>query len=256
MTDPAIAGAIAGATAIAKVFVINLLLSADNVLLIALAVRHLPAGQARDATLIGTVGAITLRVLVAWPVVWLLGLPWLRLAAAALLLFIALRLSIDQDEAEALETPGHAGPASGWRLPWQGADQPVTRAVGSILAADAVMSLDNVVALGAVSNGDLLLLGFGLALCIPMLIYGSAIIRGLLRGHGRLVLLAGMFLGWVAGGIAVSDPAAQPWIDSQAPALAFSVPLGCALFVLWEARILCPPRSPLARPPALPGATP
>jgi len=226
---------------VVQIFIIDLLLSADNALLIAMAVRTLPPGQMQRATMLGTVGAIGLRLAMAAVVLFLLDLPYLKVVAATLLLFIALRLTLGRKDPAAFDT----GVGASARLPW--GDAGLLGAIGAIMAADAVMSLDNVLAIATVADGSLMLLALGLALSIPMLVYGSAVIRRFLVDNGALVLVAGMALGWIAGGIGISDPAVAPWIESSAPALGLAVPIACAVFVLWESRILGRPAT-AARP--------
>ena len=217
--------ALTAAGIIVQIFFIDLLLSADNALMIALACRALPPADMRRAALFGTVGAIGLRVLMAAIVLFVLQAPYLKIVAGALLLGIAIKLTIERDD------PAEGGPRPRADL---------LGVIAAIIVADAVMSLDNVVAIAAVAQGSLPLLAFGLALSIPMLVYGSTLIRGILDGSRWLVLLAGMFLGWIAGSLGVSDPAVAAWVAVSAPALAVAVPLACAVFVLWEARILAP----------------
>ncbi len=203
---------------IVQIFFIDLLLSADNALLIAMAVRGPPDDEMRSASVLGTVGAIALRIVMAAAVLFLMDMPYLKLGAGVLLLFIALKLTLeraDQDTVAAIKAIEGNRPA--W-MRWQGMRAGMVGAIVSIMAADAVMSLDNVVAIASVADGSLMLLGLGLALSIPMLVYGSAMIRQFLSDNGLFVLLAGMFLGWIAGRIAVSDPAVVPWIASAAPA--------------------------------------
>ena len=112
------------------------------------------------------------------------------------------------------------------------------RSVATIVVADAIMSLDNVVAVATLANGSLLLLGFGLALSIPLLFWGSMAIRRVLDENPLLLMGSGMFLGWLAGGFIVSDPAVAPWIEANAPALPVVVPIACAVFVMWQSLIL------------------
>jgi len=215
-----------------QIVFIDLLLSADNALLIAMAVRALPPEQRRAATLFGTAAAILLRLAMASVVVLLLQVPFLKIVAGLLLLLVAVRLAIQRgDAATRTALAGDAAAARGRNL---------LGAVAAIVAADAVMSLDNVVAVAAVADGSLLLLGFGLALSIPMLVYGSTLIGELLDRNGLLVTGAGMFLGWIAGSIGASDAAVAPWIVGSAPALVVVVPLACAVFVFWQGRILAP----------------
>ncbi len=231
MTDTL--GILASLGVILQIFVIDLLLSADNALLIAMAVRRLPPDHIQIATVVGTLGAIVLRLIMAVVVLFLLDVPYLKAAAGLILLVIALRLTLERADPDT--GPARILSRSTWHSGLLGA-------VATIVIADAVMSLDNIVAIAALANGSLMLLGLGLAFSIPMLIYGSVMIRRFLAANQGLILLAGMFLGWIAGGIAVSDRWVAPWIASGAPALGFVVPLACAVFVLWENRILAKTR--------------
>lgn len=208
-----------------QIFFIDMLLNADNALMIALACRALPPAEMRQAAFLGTAAAIVMRVLMAAVVLWLLEVPFLKVAAGAVLLGIALKLTLERDAASD-QSPGRRARTN------------LLGAVAAIVVADAVMSLDNVIAIAVVAQGSLLLLSFGLLLSVPMLVYGSALIRRVLHGGSLLVLAAGMFLGWIAGGIAVSDPVVAPWVATSAPALVVAVPFACAIFVLWENRIL------------------
>jgi predicted tellurium resistance membrane protein TerC len=107
------------------------------------------------------------------------------------------------------------------------------------------MSLDNVVAIAAIAQGSVVYIAIGLALSIPMLIWGSNLIRELLDESGLLVLASGAFLGWVAGGVAVADPLVAGSISAYAPALAYAIPAACAIFVLCQNLILDPRRARL-----------
>ncbi len=220
-----------------QILFIDLLLSADNALMIALACRALPPADMRTAVLFGTAGAIALRIAMAAVVLFVLQVPGLKLVAGAILLGIAVKLTLGRDGTVPETTRARTD---------------MIGAVVAIIAADAVMSLDNVVAVAAVAQGSLLLLSFGLLMSIPMLVYGSALIRGLLDGRNLLVLLADMFLGWIAGSIAISDPLVAGWIAASAPALVIAVPLACAIFVLWEGRILSGSRMQRVPVPQLP----
>ena len=165
----------------------------------------------------------------------LLNVPFLKLAAGVALLWIAIRLTLEPgDEASgtALSTAaGREAPA-----PY------LMRSVATIVVADAIMSLDNVVAVAMLANGSLLLLGFGLALSIPLLFWGSIAIRRILDENPLLLMGSGMFLGWLAGGIGVSDPVVAPWIEANAPALPIVVPIACAVLVMWQSLLLASSR--------------
>ena len=183
----------------AQILFVNLLLSADNALVIALACRGLRQEDVQRATLLGIVGAIGLRLVMGSVALLLLRAPLLQMAAGVVLLFIAVRLTL----IDAGELDADAGEA-----PIQ--PRAMLAAVWMIIMADVAMSLDNVVAIAAIAQGSFLYIGIGLALSIPMLIWGSNLVRELLDGNGWLVLASGAFLGWVAGGVAVADPLVAP----------------------------------------------
>ncbi len=125
----------------------------------------------------------------------------------------------------------------------------------TVIIADVVMSLDNVVALSAVTQGDILYLVIGLVLSVLLLMFSSKLMIDLLRRYPILVPAAGALLGYIAGDIAVSDPAVADWVNTQSPALTGLVPLLCAVFVVAESRIIERRRRELPRPAALAGAT-
>jgi YjbE family integral membrane protein len=231
--DPA--SVVAGVLIPAQILFVNLLLSADNALVIAMACRGLRPGDVQRATLLGILGAIVLRLAMGSIAIFLLRAPLVQLAAGVLLLGIAVRLTLidgarlDQDAEEA--SPAQA------RL--------LLGAVWTIVVADVTMSLDNVVAIAAIAQGSVIYIAIGLALSIPMLIWGSNLIRELLDKNGWLVLVSGAFLGWIAGGVAVADPFVAPAIAAYAPALPYAVPAACAIFVVWQNFILDPRRARL-----------
>jgi len=217
----------------AQILFVNLLLSADNALVIALACRGLRPQDVQRATVLGIVGAIALRLVMGSAAVFLLRAPLLQMVAGGVLLVIAVRLTLidgaDLDE-------GEAAPAQSSAL---------LGAVWTIVAADVTMSLDNVVAIAAIAQGSLIYIAIGLALSIPMLIWGSNLVRELLDSAGWLVLASGAFLGWVAGGVAVADPFVAPAVAAYAPALPYAVPAACAVFVVWQNFIFDPRRGRL-----------
>ncbi|MDN0075002.1 YjbE family putative metal transport protein [Crenobacter sp. SG2303] len=223
-----------------QVFFLDLLLSGDNALVIALACRSLPRPLMKRAVLIGTGFAILLRVLLTTVVSFLLQVPLLRLIGAALLIAIAIKLLLGD-----LEPPtGKADDASSEvdRL-WS--------AVVVVVSADLVLSLDNVVALAAAAQGSVLFLVLGLLFSVPLLMYGSLFITRLLDDNPLWVPAGSAMLGWIAGRIGVSDPLVAPWIATQAPALSLAIPLLCVVFVLAESRIIRQQRPTLIAPPPL-----
>ena len=210
-----------------KVFFIDLLLSGDNAVLIALACRSLAPDIMRRAVLYGTGAAIVLRCILAIMVGSLLLVPWLKLVGAVALVVIAIQLIVGDDDEPQDEDGGGDG---------------LWAAIRTIVIADVVMSLDNVVAVAAVAQGSVGYLVLGLALSIPLLVYGSLLVGRMLESNPILITAGGALLGWIAGDLAVSDPAISGWIDSRAFALRVAVPVVTTVFVVVHSRILAEQR--------------
>lgn len=192
-------------TAIGQIVLIDILLGGDNAVVIALATRKLPAHQRRLGILWGTAGAIGLRVVLIFFALTLLKLPFLKIVGALLLLWIGIKLLAPQDE------EGHEDVKASDRL-WA--------AVKTVIVADFVMSLDNVIAIaGAAQNAgeqhSMLLVVFGLLLSVPIIVWGSQLVIGLMQRFPVIVTLGAMLLGWIAGGLVVTDPATASWVDAQ-----------------------------------------
>ncbi len=228
------------AGAVAEISVINLMLSADNALLIAMCCASLPPAQVRRAVVLGTAGAIILRCLLTTIAGLLLQVPYLKIAAAAALAVIAIRLIVANDRNDPLveEAAKQLGEDDAAGEPAGGMNAAAWSAVATVIAADLFMSLDNIVALAAVAQGNVWLLIFGLLLSIPLLVFGGLLIVGLLRRHPSIVVLGGVALGWIAGQIALADPVLAGWAQREAPALSVVLPLLGAVLVFWESRIL------------------
>lgn len=218
-----------------QIFLLDLILSGDNALVIALACRGLPAHQLKQAVMIGTGVAIVLRVLLTTLAGWLLLVPFLKLIGAGLLIFIAIKLLIE-DQVDEEDNPVATTPTT------------LAGAVTTVLIADLVMSMDNVVGLAAVAQGSIFYLVLGLLLSVPLLMFGSVQITRLLQRQPFLVSIGGALLGYVAGDIAVSDPAVVGWVNTQSPALNVMVPLLCAAFVVLQARIVHRQRARVPQP--------
>ena len=223
-----------------QILLVNLLLSADNALVIAMACRGLPREEIRRATLFGTVGAICLRIAMGCVALFLIRIPYLRVVASLILLVIAIRLTLQRDDEET-HAALQAAPIDE-EAARRGARANLLATIQTIIIADAAMSFDNVVAVAAIAQDSLFYLSFGLLMCIPMLVWGSTIIRQFLDQNGYLVRISGAFLGWIAGSIAVSDPMVAPSIEAYAPFLPIAVPLAGAIFVVWQSLILDPGR--------------
>ena len=195
---------------------INILLSGDNAVVIALASRALPAHQRRAAVLGGSLGAIALRVFFSLIVVWLLSIPYLKLVGGMLLLWIGVKLMVPEDE-------GGGGIASKSTL-WG--------AMQTIVIADAVMSLDNVVAMAAAAKGSNLLLILGLLISVPLIIFGSTLVLKVLLRYPLLVTAGAGLLGWIAGEIIAGDEALGRWFHVDVHMLEWvGKPLGAAFVV-------------------------
>ena len=229
-----------GLSLIFQVFLLDLILSGDNAVVIALSCRSLPPRQLNQALLIGTGAAIGLRVLLTAVVSVLLKVPMLKLIGAMLLIVIGIRLLIEEERGARASKQNSSG---------------LWNAVTTVIIADVVMSLDNVVALAAVTQGDILFLTIGLVLSVLLLMFSSKLMIDLLQRYPILVPVAGALLGYIAGNIAVSDPAVADWVNTQSPALTGLVPLLCAVFVVAESRIIQRRRRELPRPAARQAAT-
>ena len=186
--------------AVGQIIVIDILLGGDNAVVIALACRQLPAKQRLKGIFFGTLGAIVLRVLLIAFALTLLEVPYLKLVGAGLLFWIGVKLLLPQDE-------GHSNLQASDRL-WT--------AVKTVIVADLVMSIDNVIAIaGAATNAGehhkMPLVIFGLIVSIPIIIGGSQIILKLMDRFPQIVMVGGMLLGWIAGSMAISDPILASW---------------------------------------------
>ena len=201
---------------LSQIIMINIVLSGDNAVVIALASRSLPARQQRHAILFGSFGAIFLRVVLTYFAVLLLGLPMLKLVGAVLLAWIGVQMLAPDDGGEEVDAAAHL---------WA--------AIKTIIVADFIMSLDNVLGVAAAAKGSVLLLVLGLGISIPIIIYGSTLVLKLMTRFPVIVTVGGGVLGWVAGEMLVSDPALKPWIDGRAHWLHDLAPaIGAAFVVL------------------------
>jgi YjbE family integral membrane protein len=203
------------AFALAQIIVINVVLSGDNAVVIALACRSLPPRQQRQAFLIGTLGIVVcLTVLTAFAA-YLLSLPYIELAGSLVLLWIGVKLLISEESEDRVRQSE--------RL-WD--------AIKTIVIADVVMSLDNVLGMAGAAKGHLGMLIIGLLVSIPLVLFGSALIMRLMERLPVLVIGGAALLGWVAGEMAVGDPSVGGWVQVEAPSLDYLVPLAGAVFVV------------------------
>ena len=208
--------------ALAQIIGINIVLSGDNAVVIALAARSLPPRQQKQAVLWGSGAAVVMRIVLTVVAVELLKLPWLKLVGAVLLFWIAVKLLLPESEGEG---GGCAGSGT-------------AAAVKTILIADLVMSLDNVIAVAAAAKGSLLLLILGLGISIPLVIFGSTLLLGLMERFPIIITIGAALLGWVAGEMMISDPVAKGWIDANAAWLHYAGPAVGAAAVVVVGKVL------------------
>lgn len=207
--------------AVGQIIMIDILLGGDNAVVIALACRQLPPQLRTKGILWGTAGAIVLRVVLIAFALTLLQVPYLKLLGAALLLWIGVKLLAPEDE------DGHSD--------IQGSDK-LWAAVKTVIVADLVMSVDNVIAIAGAATGaggqhQLPLVIFGLLVSIPIIVWGSQLVLKLMDRFPWVITVGGMLLGWIAGTLAISDPALKAWVP-QDVVWNYAMGIGGALLVL------------------------
>lgn len=182
-------------TSLLQILLLDLLLGADNAVVIAMVCRQLPPQRQRQAIWGGMAGAVILRIVLLFFAMHLLALPWLKLVAGALLLWIGTRLIVAPEPApHSVKSSAHL---------WA--------AIKTIVVADAVMSLDNVLAVAAAGQGNLYLVAGGVLLSIPLILLGSRVVLALMERFPVIITLGGGLIGWVAVSLALSDPVLAPW---------------------------------------------
>lgn len=199
-----------------KIIMIDLLLSGDNAVVIALACRNLPLEQRKKGILFGVLGAIVLRIVLTFFAVSLLSLPYLKLVGALLLIWIGIKLILPEDEHN----------ADGIQ-----ADTRLFGAVKTIIIADLVMSLDNVLGVAAAAKGNVLLLVFGLLISIPLIAWSSQLVLKMIDRFSVIIYAGGALLGYVAGEMLVSEALFSSLVETQ-HYLQWLIPVLCALLVL------------------------
>ncbi|HEY1399466.1 TerC family protein [Roseateles sp.] len=224
--------------AVGQIILIDILLGGDNAVVIALACRKLPPALRTKGILWGTAGAIVLRVVLIFFALTLLKLPFLKLVGGVLLLWIGIKLLIPEAE------DGHEKLEASDKL-WG--------AVKTVIIADFVMSLDNVIAIAGAAEGaggqhQMPLVIFGLLVSIPIIVWGSQLVIKLMDKFPIVITLGAMLLGWIAGTMLVTDPALNAWVPMQAgskpgttevlPQVYYALGIGGALFVLLVGKLL------------------
>ena len=213
--------------AVGQIIMIDILLGGDNAVVIALACRKLPDNQRTKGIVWGTVGAIVLRIILIAFALALLQIPYLKFIGALLLLWIGVKLIAPDDEDD------HGSIQSSDKL-WT--------AIKTVVIADLVMSIDNVVAIAAAAQGagekhELVLVIFGLLVSIPVIVGGSQIIMRLMDRFPIIITLGGMLLGWIAGTMAHTDPALVSWLP-QDRSWHYALGVAGALLVLAIGKLL------------------
>lgn len=220
--------------AVGQIILVDILLGGDNAVVIALACRRLPPAQRTKGIIWGTVGAIVLRVILIAFALALLHIPYLKFVGALLLVWIGVKLIAPEED-------DHSGIQSSDKL-WV--------AIRTIIVADLVMSIDNVIAIAAAAQvageqHELLLVIFGLLVSIPIIIGGSQLILRVMDRFPIIITLGGMLLGWIAGSMAHTDPALRPYLP-QEPVWHYGAAVLGALLVLVLGKLMLRRRTPPA----------
>lgn len=206
--------------ALLKIIGVNIILSGDNAVVIALACRSLPPRQQKMGIIFGAGAAVVLRVIFTFVVVALMAIPYLKFAGGLLLFWIGYKLMQPEDEGDKDVT----------------AASNLFGAVRTVLIADAVMSLDNVIAVAGAAEAyppaKEVLIGLGLLISIPLVVFGAAILIKLIARFPIIVVLGAALIGWVGGEVIVTDPAWIGWVDEHAHWLHWAGPaLGAAAVI-------------------------
>ena len=180
---------------LAKIIGVNIVLSGDNAVVIALAARSLPPKQQKLAILWGAGAAVVLRIILTVFAVALLALPWLKIIGGLLLFWIGIKLLVPEDGDDNINASEH-----------------LLTAIKTILIADLVMSLDNVIAVAAAAGGSMMLLILGLAISIPLVVFGATLLVTLMERYPVIITIGAALIGMVAGEMLVTDPALAGWM--------------------------------------------
>ncbi|WP_084213561.1 TerC family protein [Thermicanus aegyptius] len=201
---------------LASIIVINMVLSGDNAVVIALASRNLKGKLRKLAVLWGTAGAVLLRILLTVVIIHLLEIPFLQVLGGVMLLWIAYKLLSEEEEPKRQ--------IQGGKTLWS--------AIGTIITADFIMSLDNVLAIAATANGSIPLIVIGISISVPIMIFGSQLVLSLMERFPIIVLVGVGILAWTAGEMILKDETMQHWLGNSLPAFQWILPLVFLLFIL------------------------
>lgn len=206
-----------------QIIAIDIVLGGDNAVVIALASRRLPPKQRNLAIFWGVFGAIALRVVLIFFALYLLAIPYLKVVGALLLFWIGVKLLLPEPE-----EGGHEIAASTNLL----------GAIKTIVVADAVMSLDNVIAIAGAAKGSLGLVIFGLVVSVPIIVWGSKIVLTLMDRYPIIVVAGGALLGWIAGDMIATDVALKAAVDARVPYAHYVFSVIGALIVVMLGKVL------------------
>jgi len=210
-------------TALLKIIGVNIVLSGDNAVVIALAARSLPARQQKQAIFWGSGAAIVMRIVLTLFAVALLALPWLKLIGSVLLLWIGVKLLVPEDDGGDID-----------------ASDNLFQAIKTILIADLVMSLDNVIAVAAAAGGHWGLMIIGLAISIPLVIFGATLLVKAMERFPVIITIGAALIGYVAGEMAWEDRAIEAWTQPYPESMKYvAAAVGAAIVVIvgqWLAR--------------------
>ncbi|MDP3715528.1 MAG: TerC family protein, partial [Burkholderiales bacterium] len=216
--------------AVIQIIAIDIVLGGDNAVVIALASRRLPLQQRNRAIFWGVFGAIALRVILIFFALQLLQIPYLKIVGGILLFWIGLKLMMPQDEG------GHEIDAS----------SNLMGAIKTIIVADAVMSLDNVIAIAGAAKGSLGLVIFGLVVSVPIIVWGSKLVLTLMDRFPIVIVGGAALLGWIGGDMLVHDVVVKDWMMANAAWLKYGGPIIGAVFVIVVGKILVARKAPVA----------
>jgi YjbE family integral membrane protein len=208
-------------TALLKIIGVNIVLSGDNAVVIALAARSLPPHQQKQAIFWGSGAAVAMRIVLTIFAVALLALPWLKLIGSVLLLWIGVKLLLPEEEDPNIEASDKLWPA-----------------IKTILIADLVMSLDNVIAVAAAAGNSYTLLVIGLAISIPLVVFGATLLLKLMERWPIIITIGAGLLGFVAGEMAWEDTAIAGFTSQYPGGVKYVVAAIGAIFVIGLGRIL------------------
>lgn len=220
--------------AVLQIIAIDIVLGGDNAVVIALACRRLPEQQRKLGIFWGVIGAITLRVILIFFALSLLAIPYLKIAGAALLVWIGIKLLQPEPEG------AHEIDASTTLL----------GAIKTIIVADAVMSLDNVIAIAGAAKDEIGLVIFGLIFSVPIIVWGSQLVMKVMDRYPVTIAIGAGLLGWIAGDMAVTDVVTREWVSTQAQYLQWIAPAIAAVLVVAAGKALAA-RKPVRAGPVI-----